>query len=106
GVGTIFAFPGGIPGALVVGFTYKLVRRDIAALSEPIGTSIGAVISATVVAPAYGKAMPSVLGITNQALLFTLFWLVSCVPGSIIGYTVIKVLRARGVLKPELHAEA
>lgn len=105
GVGTIFAFPGGIPGALVVGFTYKLIKRDVAALSEPLGTSLGAVISATIVAPAYGKAMPSVLGITNQALLFILFWLVSCVPGSLIGYIVIKLLKARGILKPEL-AEA
>ncbi len=99
GVGTVFAFPGGIPGALVVGFAYRLVRRDVAALCEPVGTSIGAVISATLVAPAYGKAMPSILGLTNQALLFTLFWLASCVPGSLIGYSVVKVLRVRGLLE-------
>ncbi len=40
GTGTPLAFPGGIPGALVVGLAYRWVRKDWAALTEPVGTGI------------------------------------------------------------------
>lgn len=91
GIGTLHAFPGGIPGALVVGFVYRYVKKtDLAALAEPLGTVfIGATISALVVAPYLGKA-------------FTIaFWWVafaaSSIPGSILGYIVLKALRMSGI---------
>ena len=52
GTGTIFAFPGGIPGALVVGIVHRFWSKDYAAFAEPLGTGlIGAFISAYLVAP-------------------------------------------------------
>jgi len=87
GIGTLHAFPGGIPGALVVGFVYRYIKKtDFAALAEPLGTVfIGATISALVVAPYLGKA-------------FTIaFWWVafamSSVPGSVLGFVVLKAIR-------------
>jgi len=91
GIGTLHAFPGGIPGALVVGFVYKYVKKtDFAALAEPLGTVvIGATISALVVAPYLGKA-------------FTIaFWWIafgaSSIPGSFLGFIVLKSLRLAGL---------
>ena len=91
GIGTLHAFPGGIPGALVVGFVYRYVKKtDFAALTEPLGTvCIGATISALVVAPYLGKA-------------FTVaFWWVafaaSSIPGSILGYVALKAVRVSGI---------
>jgi energy coupling factor transporter S component ThiW len=91
GIGTLHAFPGGIPGALVVGFVYKYVKKtDFAALAEPLGTVvIGATISALVVAPYLGKA-------------FTIaFWWIafatSSIPGSFLGFIVLKSLRLAGI---------
>ena len=93
GVGSLHAFPGGIPGALVVGLTYRYVKRtDYVALSEPLGTVvIGATISALIVAPYLGKP-------------FTIaFWWIafaaSSVPGAILGFIVLKSLSATGVTK-------
>jgi len=93
GIGTLHAFPGGIPGALVVGFVYRYVRKtDLAALAEPLGTVfIGATLSALVVAPYLGKA-------------FTIaFWWVafamSSVPGSALGFVVLKAIRRIGLAK-------
>ena len=89
-MGTLHAFPGGIPGALVVGLVYRYVKRtDLAALTEPLGTVvIGATISALVVAPYLGKS-------------FTVaFWWVafgaSSIPGSIIGFLVLTAIRRMG----------
>jgi len=82
---------GGIPSALVVGFVYRYVKKtDFAALTEPLGTVfIGATISTLVVAPYLGKAFTVV------------FWWVafaaSSVPGSILGYVVLKALRMSGL---------
>ena len=89
-LGTLHAFPGGIPGALVVGIFYRYVKKtDLAALTEPLGTVvIGATISALVVAPYLGKS-------------FTVaFWWVafaaSSIPGSIIGFIVLTAIRRLG----------
>ncbi len=93
GVGSLHAFPGGIPGALVVGLTYRYIKRtDYAALAEPLGTVvIGATISALIVAPYLGKS-------------FTIaFWWIafaaSSIPGAILGFLVLKSLSATGVTK-------
>ena len=93
GLGTLHAFPGGIPGGLVVGLVYRYVKRsDLAAITEPLGTVvIGATISALVVAPYLGKA-------------FTVaFWWIafaaSSIPGSILGFVILKSLRATGITR-------
>jgi energy coupling factor transporter S component ThiW len=39
GTGTLFAFPGGVPGAFVVGILYHhFIRRDWVGFFEPVGT--------------------------------------------------------------------
>jgi len=107
GTGTIFAFPGGIPGALVVGLLYHYVKKtDYMALSEFLGTTLGALISAIIIAPFIGVKMPPLLGIEVQWALFTIYWLISSVPGCTLGFLVIKVLRRTGVAEALLPGEA
>jgi len=92
GTGTIFAFPGGIPGAIVVGLVFRWVRRDWAALTEPVGTGfIGVPLTVFLLGPIIGKQFAF-------ALLFPAF-MMSSVPGSIIGYVLLKALRRTNVLK-------
>jgi energy coupling factor transporter S component ThiW len=95
GTGTIFAYPGGIPGALVVGFFSWLfrrlrVRKELAALSEPLGTVfIGGTIATLIVAPMVGRS------ILLTATWVT--WAMSSVPGSIAGYLILEGLRRIGI---------
>ncbi|KUK13243.1 MAG: energy coupling factor transporter S component ThiW [Synergistetes bacterium] len=92
GVGTIFAFPGGIPGGIVVGLLYRYIRKDWVALFEPLGTGpIGATISAWIVVP----YIQSSIGWTALQTAF----LASSIPGSILGFIVLKIIRKGGVLK-------
>lgn len=101
GVGTVFAFPGGIPGALVVGLVYHYVAKtDLAALTEPVGTGIGALLSAIIVQPILGTAaFPPFLGLTAQWQIFlVLFWF-SSIPGAIMGFVIIVALRRRGIIR-------
>ena len=92
GTGTIFAFPGGIPGAIVVGLVFRWVRRDWVALMEPVGTGfIGVPLTVFLLGPIIGKQFAF-------ALLFPAF-MMSSVPGSIIGYVLLKALRRTNVLK-------
>ena len=101
GTGTVFAYPGGIPGGLVVGLLYWYVwRHDECALSEPIGTALGAILSALVFAPSIGsKPLPSILGLTAQWELYVIFFWLASIPGSIIGYVVVKTLRKISVFE-------
>jgi len=86
GTGTIFAFAGGIPGALVVGIVHRFWSKDYAAFAEPLGTGpIGASISAYLVAPWIGKSMPF--------LAFQMAFLASSIPGCILGFLALRVLR-------------
>lgn len=90
GVGTLLAFPGGIPGALVVGLAYRAWRQNWVALLEPLGTGpVGATLGSLLVAPfLMGKAIP-------LATLLPLF-LASSVPGAVLGWLVLQALaRAR-----------
>ena len=92
-MGTLYAFPGGIPGALVVGLVYKYVKEtDYAALFEPLGTVvIGATVSALVFAPWQG-----------HNLTMSFFWVAfaaSSIPGAFLGFFILKSLRAVGVTK-------
>jgi len=92
GLGTLYAFPGGIPGALVVGFLRNYLKNDYAALTEPLGTVvIGATISALLFAPWQGHPFS-----------LSFFWIAfaaSSIPGSILGFIVMKALRRTGVIK-------
>jgi len=92
GTGTIFAFPGGIPGVILVGLTYQWVRKDWAALMEPLGTGgIGVFVIVLILGPLMGKPFAFVL-------FFTAF-MASSIPGSIIGYFLLKTLRKAKVIE-------
>ncbi|MFH1758578.1 MAG: energy coupling factor transporter S component ThiW, partial [Pseudomonadota bacterium] len=85
GTGTIFAFPGGIPGVIVVGLMYRWVRKDWVALTEPLGTGvIGVLLVVLILSPLMGKEFAF-------AFFFTAF-MASSIPGSIIGYFLVKTL--------------
>jgi len=101
GTGTVFAYPGGIPGGLVVGLLYWYVwRHDESALSEPLGTALGGILSALIFAPSMGsKPLPSILGFTAQWQLYVIFFWLASIPGSIIGYVVVKTMRKIGVFE-------
>ena len=93
--GTVFAYPGSPFGALVVGYAYRLLRNDVAALCEPIGTGpIGATLAALIVQPY----------VHSQHTLwwFQIAFLSSSVPGAVLGYIVVRTLRR----VPATHAWA
>lgn len=101
GTGTVFAFPGGIPGALVVGLLYHYLRKsDLFAFSEPVGTGFGALISALIVQPMLGlRDIPLMFGLAAQWQLFLAsFWL-SSIPGAVMGFVIVVALRRRGVVQ-------
>ncbi|MEJ2279195.1 MAG: energy coupling factor transporter S component ThiW [Candidatus Lokiarchaeota archaeon] len=94
-IGTIHAFHGGISGAVVVGIVSYILRKlkpkyvDFAALVEPIGTVfIGGTIGYFVVP----------VGPLLEGLIF--YWglfAASCIPGSIMGFILLKVLKRAGI---------
>ena len=90
GTGSVFAFPGGLFGALAVGSVHRYLRRDEAALFEPVGTVfLGATVGVALISPLLGAAAGGLV------LLMASFAL-SSVPGAVLGYGVLKVLvRAR-----------
>lgn len=91
GTGTLFAFPGSIPGALFVGIAYKFLHKDWAAFAEPIGTGfLGAWLSACVLGPMIGKNA----GLSALIVAF----LTASVPGSCIGFAVVFTLRRMGLV--------
>ncbi len=93
GVGTLLAFPGGIPGALVVGLAHAFWRRPWVGLLEPLGTGIvGAAVGSFLVAPVFmGRAFPI-------ATMMPLF-LASSVPGAILGVLALRALDRAGVTR-------
>ncbi|AHY47714.1 thiW: thiW protein [Rubrobacter radiotolerans] len=95
GTGTVFAFPGSPFGALAVGFAYLAFRRDWAALFEPVGTVfVGAVLAAALISPLLGIASG---GLVALMVAFAL----SSIPGAIIGFLVLKLLRRSGAVGKE-----
>ena len=104
GTGTIFALPGGIPGALIVGLLHRYVHKSIwVSLTEPIGTGVGALLSALIVAPLiHAPPMPAAawawLGLTAQWQLFLAAFWASSVPGAVLGFIVLVALEKRGIL--------
>lgn len=118
GIGTIYAFPGGIPGGVVVGLVYLVTRRSkrpairyLAALAEPIGTVlIGGTLSLAVIAPIIGD--PRLLGAVEQYGLWRFLpvfwsgWALSSIPGSVAGYLVLLALDRIGVMGRILGLQA
>ncbi|GAB1487534.1 energy coupling factor transporter S component ThiW [Aminivibrio sp.] len=77
GTGTLFAFPGSIPGALIAGFAFRLFKSPAAALGEPLGTTlVGAPLAALVLGPAMERSA-GLLSLSGAFLL-------SSLPGSLI----------------------
>jgi energy coupling factor transporter S component ThiW len=90
GTGSLFAFPGSPFGAIAVGLAYGLLRRDEAALFEPLGTVfVGATLGALLISPVLGEAAGGFLALMVAFAL-------SSIPGAIIGYLVLKALRRTG----------
>ncbi len=90
GTGSLFAFPGAMPGALAVGLAYRYLGRDWAAFAEPLVTgTLGAWLASAVMAPAIGN--PVAFGGLSVAFL------ISSVPGAAIGFGVLVTLRHMGV---------
>lgn len=118
GMGTVYAFPGGIPGGIVVGVVYwalKRLKRSekirlMAALTEPIGTLlIGVPLALFLVAPWLGTQ--NLLALTTQEgallafLIFGAGWALSCIPGSIIGFVIILILKKMGISRETLFGK-
>jgi energy coupling factor transporter S component ThiW len=92
GTGSLFAFPGSPFGAIAVGLAYVLLRRDEAALFEPLGTVlVGATLGALLISPFLPEA-------TGGLLALMVAFAVSSIPGAIIGYLILKTLRRAGYL--------
>lgn len=115
GTGTFFAFPGGITGGIVVGLLYWYVKKtDWMAFTESLGTvCIGATISYLIAAPLTARQLllgfisigpPSAFVVGGNVIIppgLLALWVsfaVSCVPGSIIGFIVLKALRRAGIV--------
>lgn len=94
GTGSLFAFPGSPFGALAVGLLYRLWRRDEAALSEPLGTVlVGASLGAVIITPALGEAATG-----GGALALMISFAFSSIPGAVIGYLLLRMLRRTGAM--------
>ena len=87
GTGSLFAFPGSMFGALFVGLAAKALPES----AEPVGTGIvGAWVGAKVLGPIIGKGI--------GFLFFSGSFLMSSVPGAVIGALLVYCLQKRMVL--------
>lgn len=118
GTGTVYAFPGGIPGAIVVGVVYWILKRFkiserkclAAALTEPIGTVlIGAPLALFLLAPWLGLQklldLTTKEGFLSAFLIFGSGWALSSVPGCIVGFMILLVLDRVGMNRETLFGE-
>jgi len=128
GIGTIYAFPGGIPGGLVVGGVYWAAKRFrisekirlVSAFSEPIGTIfIGASLSLYLVAPlvapnvgiapwAGTKRPLELIAEEGSLLAFSIFaagWALSSIAGCTLGFIALSVLNRAGINRGTLFGE-
>jgi len=105
GIGTIFAYPGGIPGGFIVGLSYKFLRKlttkrkaiMIASLTEPIGTVlIGGTISWYIFDPLLGGILYSKF---LSLLPFYFGWIISSITGCLLGMIIVLTLDKIGILK-------
>lgn len=109
GVGTIFAFPGGIPGGLLVGLAYKWTSRFkgrlgrySAAFFEPIGvTLLGGTITLLVIAPLIGSK--PLIGLVERSGLYIALltiwggWTPGAAIGCVLGYFTLLALDRAGL---------
>jgi len=118
GIGTVYAFPGGIPGGIVVGLTYWLLKRLrvsekmrlTSALTEGVGTLlIGAPLALFMVAPWIGtESLLDLIVREGPLLAFLTFgagWALSCIPGSVIGFIILIILKRIGISRESLFGE-
>jgi energy coupling factor transporter S component ThiW len=118
GIGTIYAFPGGIPGGIVVGLVYWLFKRFklnkkirlASALAEPIGTVlIGATLALYLVAPWFRiERTLDLLGEQGPLLAYLTFgagWALSSVSGCILGFSILLILYRMGISRETLLGE-
>lgn len=106
GLGTIFAYPGGIPGGFIVGLSYKFLRKIIrkrkitiiiASLTEIIGTVlIGGTISWYIFDPLLGNILHSKFLVL---LPFYFGWALSSIIGSLLGMIIVLTLDKTGIVK-------
>lgn len=91
GVGTLLAFPGGMIGAFLAGYTYRYTRNlYLGALGEIVGTGIiASVVSALVVAPVFMQRTMA-LGLLMASFLG------STIVGAAIGVLAVKLLERAG----------
>ncbi len=100
GIGTIYAMPGGIPGAFIVGVSYRVLKKlrvkpEIAAFTEPLGTVfIGGTLSVYLVAPIMGHSQ-----MVGALIPIWMAFGASSIPGSILGFIVVEVLKKIGILE-------
>lgn len=117
-IGSVYAFPGGIPGGIVVGVVYWLLKRFklsekirlASSLAEPMGTVlIGATISLYLVAPWIGtKNILDLLSKESALLAYLIFgagWALSSVPGSILGFSILLILNRVGISRETLFGK-
>lgn len=91
GTGTIFAFPGGIPGAIAVGLVYRWLQKDWASLAEPIGTGlVGVFLIVLFLGPLMGKDF--------AFLFFFTAFMASSIPGSLLGFFFLRTIRKAKIL--------
>lgn len=87
GMGTIYAFPGSPFGALAVAVIFKVTKKDFSALFEPLGTVfVGGTLSGLLMAPFISANAPTVW-------FFWTAFAASCIPGAILGYFIVKIVR-------------
>ncbi|KUK10482.1 MAG: ThiW protein [Clostridia bacterium 41_269] len=89
GLGTIFAFPGGIVGALLAGFMYYIFKKDIAAvIGEVIGTGIiGALLSFPIAKFFLGQEV--------AAFAFVVPFMVSSAAGATLAFILLRFIPRR-----------
>jgi len=105
GTGTIFAYPGGIPGGIIVGLTYKVLKGImsrkkaliIASLTEPIGTVfVGGTVAYFAIDPFFGGVIHAQFA---SIMLLYYGWAISSVIGSVIGALTILALERTKVIE-------
>jgi energy-coupling factor transport system ATP-binding protein len=91
GTGTLLAFPGGMIGAFLAGYTYRLTRNIyLGAVGEIIGTGFfGAVASVLIVAPMFMKKTMALAGLMMAFSGSTIL-------GSILGILALRLLERAG----------
>ncbi|MQR96935.1 energy coupling factor transporter S component ThiW [Fictibacillus phosphorivorans] len=93
GIGSLLAFPGGMIGAFLAGYLYRLGRKyTYAIIGEWVGTGIIGAIIAVPIASIF-------LGSKTGAFFFITPFLVSSLVGGVIGWGVLRILHKNAAAK-------